>query len=122
MAIINCTECGKEFSDQAKMCPNCGYPLKKKGKGFAVASLVLGIISIVYSMPVFSMLFQTAVQKNEIISIAVYMMIFGILSLVFGIVSHLKGCKLIKKIVGIVLSAISLVLLLTVIIIASISL
>lgn len=25
MAIINCPECGKEISDQAVACPNCGY-------------------------------------------------------------------------------------------------
>ena len=33
MALINCPECGKEISDKAKMCPNCGYQnenVKKK--------------------------------------------------------------------------------------------
>ena len=25
MAMINCPECGKEISDQASNCPNCGY-------------------------------------------------------------------------------------------------
>lgn len=35
MAMITCTECGREISDKAKKCPNCGYPLqtaKKKEK------------------------------------------------------------------------------------------
>lgn len=27
MALIKCSECGKEISDKAKACPNCGYPL-----------------------------------------------------------------------------------------------
>lgn len=27
MALIACPECGKEVSDKAKMCPNCGYPI-----------------------------------------------------------------------------------------------
>lgn len=27
MALITCPECGKEVSDKAKMCPNCGYPI-----------------------------------------------------------------------------------------------
>ncbi len=27
MALINCPECGKEFSDKAVSCPNCAYPL-----------------------------------------------------------------------------------------------
>lgn len=26
MALIKCTECGKEFSDKAATCPNCGCP------------------------------------------------------------------------------------------------
>lgn len=28
MALIKCPECGKEISDNAKNCPQCGYPLK----------------------------------------------------------------------------------------------
>lgn len=28
MALINCPECGKEVSDKALKCPNCGYPLE----------------------------------------------------------------------------------------------
>ena len=28
MALINCPECGKEISEKAGSCPNCGCPLK----------------------------------------------------------------------------------------------
>lgn len=28
MALITCPDCSKEFSDQAKACPNCGRPSK----------------------------------------------------------------------------------------------
>jgi DNA-directed RNA polymerase subunit RPC12/RpoP len=27
MALIKCAECGKEISDQAAACPNCGNPV-----------------------------------------------------------------------------------------------
>lgn len=27
MALITCPECGKEISDKATTCPNCGMPL-----------------------------------------------------------------------------------------------
>ena len=27
MALIKCPECGKEISDRAASCPNCGYPI-----------------------------------------------------------------------------------------------
>ena len=30
MALIKCKECGKEISDKAYVCPNCGYELNKK--------------------------------------------------------------------------------------------
>ncbi len=32
MALINCPECGKEVSDAAELCPNCGYSIKKHKK------------------------------------------------------------------------------------------
>ncbi len=28
MALIICKECGKEISDKAVACPNCGHPMK----------------------------------------------------------------------------------------------
>jgi DNA-directed RNA polymerase subunit RPC12/RpoP len=35
MALISCSECGKEISSEAKACPNCGFrvPKTKKPKG-----------------------------------------------------------------------------------------
>ena len=32
MALINCPECGKEVSDKADTCPNCGLAVKKELK------------------------------------------------------------------------------------------
>ena len=29
MALITCTECGKEFSEKASACPNCGCPTEE---------------------------------------------------------------------------------------------
>jgi len=31
MALISCTECGKEVSDKASSCPNCGAPISSNG-------------------------------------------------------------------------------------------
>ncbi|WP_291657516.1 zinc ribbon domain-containing protein [Clostridium sp.] len=36
MALIKCTECGKEVSDKAASCPNCGCPLSQMVKGGTV--------------------------------------------------------------------------------------
>ena len=30
MALIKCPECGKDTSDQALDCPNCGYPIMRQ--------------------------------------------------------------------------------------------
>lgn len=27
MSLINCSECGRQISDQAESCPNCGFPM-----------------------------------------------------------------------------------------------
>lgn len=32
MALINCPECGKEISDKAHACPNCGNPMKQQSQ------------------------------------------------------------------------------------------
>ena len=29
MALIKCPECGKEISERANVCPNCGFPIKE---------------------------------------------------------------------------------------------
>lgn len=59
--LIICSECGKEYSDQAKSCPHCGaltsqnrylsgYARRnytqENNKGLAIAGYVLGIISL----------------------------------------------------------------------------
>lgn len=53
MALIKCPECGKEVSDKAEMCPNCGYKIassinNKKGKRMnKLLFLILGMVIIV---------------------------------------------------------------------------
>lgn len=37
MALIKCKECGKQFSDMAEACPNCGYnPTRAKDKALGL--------------------------------------------------------------------------------------
>lgn len=48
MALINCKDCGKEVSTEAKACPHCGAkPPKTPSKhGFPIAAiLIIGIIA-----------------------------------------------------------------------------
>ena len=71
MAMIYCSQCGKQISDLAPVCPQCGapqqvapqyqqpiqpiyvvQPVKPKipGRGFSITSLVLGIIAIYFAV------------------------------------------------------------------------
>lgn len=36
MALIKCPECGKEISDKAKVCPNCGIPMAVKNENVMI--------------------------------------------------------------------------------------
>jgi hypothetical protein len=34
MALIECSDCGKDISDKATACPNCGRPMRDAASGF----------------------------------------------------------------------------------------
>lgn len=65
MALITCPECGKEISDQAISCPNCGYVMKKEE---SVATIVVAaekkmpnkrLIAVVCSVAVIAVILFT---------------------------------------------------------------
>lgn len=51
MALIKCPECGKEISDNAKTCPNCGRALKPSGAIpvlFGISCLIAVLVVAVF--------------------------------------------------------------------------
>ena len=40
MALIKCPECGKDVSERASCCPNCGYPINELSKNDNLEPLV----------------------------------------------------------------------------------
>ncbi len=53
MALITCPECGKEISDQAEVCINCGYQLKhvhNKRKGKKRVSVIISIVFLIIAV------------------------------------------------------------------------
>lgn len=44
MALIKCPECGKEVSDKAKVCINCGFPLEEEKSELTVFGLTQELI------------------------------------------------------------------------------
>ncbi len=61
--LIKCKACGKDVSENAFSCPNCGEPLKKKGKcrskklGFiGIAIFLLGFILLPLDSSLYSVI------------------------------------------------------------------
>jgi len=50
MALIKCPECGKEISDTAKQCPNCGYSFKKQNDLPDLSNAVSSVWQFLYSL------------------------------------------------------------------------
>ena len=41
MSLIKCSECGKEISGKATVCPHCGVPLTINRKGTSINPIVI---------------------------------------------------------------------------------
>lgn len=71
-----CNKCGANIADGSSFCPSCGAQFgnaaapKTPGLGLAIASMVLGIISLLC-----------------------FPYITGVLAVIFGAVAKNKGCK-----------------------------
>lgn len=58
MSMIICNECGKEISDKAQSCPNCGnpiniVPIQPQSQKFAKKQSFLGICAFIFSISFF---------------------------------------------------------------------
>ncbi len=43
MSLINCPDCGKEISPNAKACPNCGGRAPKDTRGLLISAIQFAI-------------------------------------------------------------------------------
>ena len=124
-----CSKCGKELKEGADICLNCGKLVnnqQKKNKniekGLSIASLVLGIISILWTF-IMILGYEQAIETikveyyyNEtIIYVMFYYIGYTLFSLTPSIISLVLGLMSIKKeknamsTAGIILSGITLV-------------
>ncbi len=84
MALIICPECGKEYSDKAAACPNCGCPTSLDGEStnFEPQKVEIAKVSVNKS------------AKKTIIIVAV---IIAIIVAAFGAINYLKAEKAKKE-------------------------
>ena len=70
MAIIQCPECGKNVSDAATVCPNCGFPIHKENadkprRNKILLIIVVVIVLVAIAGAVVFFLTQTASKKSD---------------------------------------------------------
>src|SRR3990172_3784747 len=91
MVLVNCPECGKEISDKALMCPNCGYAASGGLFAYEYRSKIelfgLPLVHIVYGLGINPVTGRFRVAKGIIAigNIAVGGLAVGGLS--FGVIS-----------------------------------
>lgn len=76
MALLKCTECGKEVSENAEKCPNCGNPIRLESKKLSPTTITLIIIG--------GILFALGMVESSILSI------FGLLIILIAAVTNKK--------------------------------
>lgn len=65
MSLINCPECGKEVSDKAKVCTNCGVKIKKNNK---TLKLFISIVLVILIFAVGIFYFVNKQSQEKLIS------------------------------------------------------
>lgn len=77
MALIKCKECGKEISENAVSCPNCGYKMNKESENksskiktgsivsLIACSMLLLFVLILYSYAIIPKQFETNSNKSS---------------------------------------------------------
>ena len=68
MALTNCPECGKEISDQADKCPNCGAPTRKEAEEKSTKKKTrgcLGTVLIVFALLILIGAFGSMLSSDD---------------------------------------------------------
>lgn len=64
-----CVHCGEKVEKEAVICVHCGCELKRRGNGRGIASMILGIIGLLYTLGAFAQVFDLSPYlDNQIFS------------------------------------------------------
>lgn len=87
MALIKCPECGKNISNTAKVCPNCGFKKRKVKKQSQSKKTIKDIFEILGMLDVLAFV---AWHKNVFILIISLASVFLVYNLLISIIDYLK--------------------------------
>lgn len=94
MALIQCPECGKEYSEHARSCPNCGYSTSRKTTketvektGNITRTIIVVIVSLIISGFVTYLVLEIMPTRNIWLNRAIFI---GVAALCIGF-SKSKG-------------------------------
>ena len=87
MALISCSECGKEVSDKAKSCPGCGAPIGKQADSQKVTRKgakweAVGFLLIASSVVAFVVAAQS--QNSNAATFAAFSFLIGLVIFIIG--------------------------------------
>ena len=78
MAMIQCSKCGTDISDKAKICPYCGEKYKRGNKKLII---FISIAVIIIIAAVVSVVITIRKRKNEKYMLSIIMSVFRILKI-----------------------------------------
>lgn len=84
MALIKCSECGKEISNKANICPNCGISLKTGGLNKNKIIKIFSDIFITLLLLLF--LWFTLSDCYEMINENIYLEFYNVAYLIYNFV------------------------------------
>jgi|GEM_PF-5156931 len=102
MEFVNCPECGKELSDQAQACPDCGVLMtqEESPKNIHIASLILSVIGLICSILLPAVTYPCSIVglvmaiKNRAAHKMTAALVMCIISLVIAVVNSVWGAYL----------------------------
>ena len=115
MALITCPECQREVSDQAKECPNCGYPVQnirnedpyeyisdeievneneQKLRSYGLWSFILAIFSLFLPVPIINIVIAIFAVALAAKGLKASKRGFAIAGLVIGIIALVGAISL----------------------------
>ena len=94
MALVKCSECGKQVSDKASACPGCGAPISAAGAGTPIQTMQKTskklkaqqlLAGVFFTFGIFAIIFNGVYASHENTSMSTGVIIFFVIGLIWYI-------------------------------------